>query len=150
MNKRIVPQFSLRALSDVEAVVELERKVFKDPWTSQQFVQELNHEGSVCVTAVTDERVVIGYGIGRIVGDECEILRIAVGHEYRRMGIGRGILHELLHIAASGNVKTVYLELNRNNHAAYQLYRTIGFKNAYIRKRYYNNKDDAQVMVYCF
>ncbi|EUA52746.1 acetyltransferase family protein [Mycobacterium xenopi 3993] len=66
-------------------------------------------------------------------------LRVRSAHHRRRpayqgRGIGRRLLNELLRFAAGG---TVYLEVRTDNAAAIALYRSAGFVNVGLRRRYY-------------
>jgi ribosomal-protein-alanine N-acetyltransferase len=59
---------------------------------------------------------------------------IGVDPVYQGHGIGRRLLDELLGFAEGG---VVYLEVRTDNEAAIALYRSVGFEQIGLRKRYY-------------
>ena len=80
----------------------------------------------------------IGYGgisrLGRTPPFEYEIHTIGVDPAYQGRGIGRRMLDELLNIAAGG---VVHLEVRTDNATAIALYRSVGFTEVGLRRRYY-------------
>ena len=52
----------------------------------------------------------------------------------------------LIDICSELNLKTFTLEVNVTNEPAIRLYKKFGFKNLGIRKKYYNNSQDAYIM----
>ena len=79
-------------------------------------------------------------------GIECEIYDIMVEKEFRRQGIARELLQELLETVVSSSTPFVFLEVAEGNIAAINLYKSFGFKQIAKRRKYYNNKQDALVM----
>lgn len=80
----------------------------------------------------------VGYGgisrLGRTPPFEYEIHTIGVDPEYQGRGIGRRMLDELLNIADGG---VVHLEVRTDNEPAIALYRSVGFTQVGLRRRYY-------------
>ena len=72
--------------------------------------------------------------------DVYEIFEIAVRNSEKRKGLASELLSKL------PNDKEIFLEVNENNIAAINLYKKFGFEQISIRKKYYNNKDDAIIM----
>lgn len=72
--------------------------------------------------------------------DVYEIFEIAVRNTKKRKGLASKLLEKL------PNDKDVFLEVNENNKAAINLYKKFGFEQISIRKKYYNNKDNALIM----
>ena len=56
------------------------------------------------------------------------------------------MLEELIKIAKEKKLKDITLEVNVNNIPAINLYKKYNFKEVGIRKKYYNNSDDAIIM----
>lgn len=79
----------------------------------------------------------------QIAPDEFEILNLAVAPESRRKGIARSLLLDALTLPGRW-----FLEVRASNFSARELYRSAGFQEAGIRKKYYQNPDeDAIVLV---
>lgn len=86
---------------------------------------------------------VIGFIEYQISVDEINITNVFVKEKYRRKKIASELLTELF----KENVDKIFLEVNVNNRSAINLYRKFDFISTNIRKKYYQNKDDAYVMV---
>jgi ribosomal-protein-alanine N-acetyltransferase len=127
------------APSDAARCAELEAQLFEgdDPWPAAAFVRELAAQHIHYVAARTDDKLV-GYGgiarLGRTPPYEYEIHTIGVDPAYQGQGIGRQMLNRLLDFAADD---TVYLEVRTDNTAAIAMYKSAGFVNVGLRKRYY-------------
>jgi ribosomal-protein-alanine N-acetyltransferase len=125
--------------SDAARCAELEALLFPgdDPWPTVAFVRELAADHNYSVAAREPETLV-GYGgisrLGRTPPFEYEIHTIGVDPAYQGCGIGRRMLEELLNIAADS---VVHLEVRTDNAAAIALYRSVGFADVGLRKRYY-------------
>ncbi len=125
--------------ADAGRCAELEALLFPgdDPWPTIAFVRELAAEHNHYVAAREND-LLIGYGgisrLGRTPPFEYEIHTIGVDPAYQGRGVGRRMLDELLKIAADS---VVHLEVRTDNATAIALYRSVGFTEVGVRKRYY-------------
>lgn len=78
--------------------------------------------------------------------DEGHITNIVTKLDKRGNKIASKMLEELISIASKENLKCVTLEVNVHNNIAIKLYEKYNFKQVGIRKKYYNNVDDALIM----
>jgi [ribosomal protein S18]-alanine N-acetyltransferase len=126
-------------VDDAERCAELEALLFPgdDPWPTAAFVRELAAAHNHYVAARTSGAL-IGYGgisrLGRTPPFEYEIHTIGVDPAYQGRGIGRWLLDELLNIADGA---VVHLEVRTDNEPALALYRSVGFAEMGVRRRYY-------------
>jgi [ribosomal protein S18]-alanine N-acetyltransferase len=124
---------------DAERCAELESQLFDgdDPWPAAAFHRELASAHNHYVGARTED-LLVGYAgisrLGRKPPFEYEVHTIGVDRAYQGHGIGRRLLDELLQFADGG---VVYLEVRTDNEAAIALYRSQGFEQIGLRKRYY-------------
>jgi GNAT superfamily N-acetyltransferase len=86
------------------------------------------HYGSDCVLIAVDCGMVVGTGILLIRATEGEIVRMSVHRDYRRRGIARQVLAELVNLAADYGVKRIVVETNAKWIEARNLYEASGFK----------------------
>jgi len=125
--------------ADVNRCAELEAQLFEgdDPWPATAFVAELAGMHNHYVAARTADKLV-GYAgiarLGRTPPYEYEVHTVGVDPAYQGQGIGCRLLAVLLEFADSG---AVYLEVRTDNAAAIALYRSAGFVDIGVRKRYY-------------
>lgn len=84
--------------------------------------------------ASVDKNSAIGFYLCHMVADECNLLNIEVGRDYRRQGVGK-ILMDQLKLFAAGH--KIFLEVRESNQAAIALYQSCGFSPVGGRSRYY-------------
>ncbi len=132
---------TLGALTPADAArcAELEALLFPgdDPWPAAAFNRELaakhNHYVGARVAGT-----LVGYAgisrLGRTPPFEYEVHPIGVDPAPQGRGLGRRLLDELLAFADGG---AVYLEVRTDNEAAIALYRSTGFEQIGLRRRYY-------------
>jgi tRNA threonylcarbamoyl adenosine modification protein YeaZ/ribosomal-protein-alanine acetyltransferase len=145
-------------VADADRCAELEAMLFPgdDPWPKAAFVRELAAEHNHYVAARTaadggdplrpassrarDRRgdTLIGYGgisrLGRTPPFDYEVHTIGVDPAYQGRGVGRRLVDELLNFAAGA---VVHLEVRTDNAPAIALYRSVGFTEVGLRRRYY-------------
>jgi ribosomal protein S18 acetylase RimI-like enzyme len=93
-----------------------------------------------------DHDNMLGYVVGFSVDGESEIIDLVVRPDARRQGIALMLIDQFCHRFCD---QMAYLEVARNNLAAYQLYKGAGFVEYGIRKAYYqtaDGTDDAVLM----
>lgn len=135
--------------ADLDAVVEIERRTFAQPWTARLFLRELRLPFSKIVVARSS-----GAGAGGVVGYICrwlkagevEIQNVAVHPDWRRRSIARSLVENVLTEAAENGAERAILEARYHNQPAIRLYRSLGFVEAGIRRRYYADGEDALLM----
>ncbi|OBI52802.1 ribosomal-protein-alanine acetyltransferase [Mycobacterium kyorinense] len=125
--------------ADAKRCAELEALLFPgdDPWPKAAFIRELAAKHNHYVAARIGD-LLLGYGgisrLGRTPPFEYEVHTIGVDPGYQGRGIGRRLLGELLDFADGG---VVHLEVRTDNAAAIALYRSVGFTDVGLRRRYY-------------
>jgi len=115
---------------------------FWQSWDEEAFYAFLRDETIVCFIArpvgVPDK--IIGFVLIRQVGDEAEILTLAVAPANRRQGVGYALLDATLRHIHHQSVKKLFLEVEEQNHAALSLYRRFGFEETGRRPGYYQTQ----------
>jgi len=136
--------------NDIQRILEIEQEAISPPWTHGALLSELYKEDSYFVVAV-EERLspaVVGFAILRCVGDDGELLQIAVEKAQRRGGVGDLLMMAALEYARENVLGSIFLEVRKGNTAAVALYKKHGFSSVRIRKDYYSDPvGDAVVMV---
>jgi ribosomal-protein-alanine N-acetyltransferase len=132
--------------SDLSSVLAIEQTSFPSPWKAEHFLHELRGPYSRLIVAERDGQVV-GYLCRWFIADEVQVLNVAVHQAHRRHGIGRLLLQEVFAEAREHGVRSVSLEVRTSNLPAIMLYEGFGFRQATVRKCYYENGEDALLMV---
>jgi ribosomal-protein-alanine N-acetyltransferase len=132
--------------SHVAAIAELEKICFSDPWSEKSVESELNNPLSAWLVAMDGEKLV-GYIGSQTVLGEGDMMNLAVDPEYRRMGVGEGLVNALVATLKEKGATRLALEVRASNEPAIALYEKLGFAVAGRRPNYYRNpKEDALIM----
>jgi ribosomal-protein-alanine N-acetyltransferase len=132
------------SLRDAPKLAQLHGASFHRGWGEGEFEQMLA-ERNTLVHRLRQGRKIIGFAVSRMAADEAEILSIAVDPNHRGRGLSRNLLlTHLGHLAGRG-VRTVFLEVEENNHPARRLYDRAGFSVAGRRERYYKQPGGEQL-----
>ena len=130
-----------------DEVAKLEQQVFSQPWSRQGFLDTLAMDNVIFLTAMDGERLA-GYCGVYLSIDEGEITHVAVAPEYRRRGIARQLVQELIRQAQEVGISRFLLEVRVSNEGAIALYRELGFTDGGIRRNFYEfPREDALVMI---
>ncbi len=142
--------FSPMTAADLDEVLEIERRSFPEPWSRGLFLHELKVPFSKTVLARADEEPhrLIGYVCWWLIGDEIQILNVAVDPEQRQKGVGHTLIALVMREAAEKPVRTITLEVRSDNAAAIALYRSFGFAETGVRRHYYGRGEDALIMTW--
>ena len=133
-------------LEDYEKIKDNLQKDFDDFWTHTILKSELENEMSKYIVAKIDNKIVGYAGIWKAV-DDVHITNIVTAKNLRRQNIGSILLSNLIEMAKVENgITSITLEVNCNNLPAKKLYEKSGFEVVGLRKKYYNNIDDAIIM----
>ena len=84
-----------------------------------------------------------GFGFVRVVGDNAELITIAVDPKFRRSGIGQRLLHQLIKEAKTLGANQFSLEVAENNIPAIKLYKKFDFQYLYRRRNYFSTDQDS-------
>lgn len=130
----------------IEDVMRIEEASFPTPWPRISFANELRNDFAFYIVALYRGQV-IGYAGMWLILDEAHITNVAVHPDYRRHGVGRLLMQELILRAALLGATAMTLEVRAFNKAARQLYSTMGFRQEGRRRGYYTDTgEDALIM----
>ena len=133
--------------SDCIKIANLESQVFSDPWSESSVLDNAHSDNYLIMCAKEDEDL-LGYVIYMLLGEEAELLRIAVKEEARNRGIASQLLDIMVGRIAdeAKEVKSLFLEVRENNVAARKLYEKTGFGEVGMRKNYYSNPTENAII----
>lgn len=149
MSAMLQPKYKFRdmALTDVDAVMEIEPHIYSHPWSRGNFVDSLNSGYSAWVLELNGE--IIGYALMMMVLDEAHLLNLSIAKAYQKQGLGRLLLEHMMSVAQEKKAANMFLEVRPSNISAIALYENIGFNEMAIRRGYYpapNGREDAVLM----
>lgn len=137
-------------LSDCEAVAELAKKCLPEHWSLDSVRSVLKYENNIYYVAHSIEQsLVVGFAGIMVIADEAELLNIAVAPEFRRQGIGKVLLRQMLQEAKECGAFRILLEVRESNLTAQSLYRQYQFAEIGTRRKYYHNPVEDAVIMEC-
>ena len=132
-------------LQDLENIKGCLLTDFDNFWSYNILKQELENGKSKYFVAKQENEIVGFAGILLII-DQVNIMNIVVKKDKRNFGIGSLLLEEIIRYSKIHNATSITLEVNEKNIPAIKLYEKYGFKQVGLRKKYYNNEDNAILM----
>ena len=130
------PVIEPATIRDAPRLAQLHGTSFHRGWGESEFERMLA-ERNTLVQRLRLGRKIIGFAVSRMGADEAEILSIAIDAGHRGKGYSRNLLlTHLGHLAGYG-VRSIFLEVEENNHPARRLYQWAGFTVVGRRERYY-------------
>ena len=133
---------------DLTAVLAIESELFPiDAWTKELFLGELaevSNSRDVAVAVIESE--IVGYASFRYVGKQGDVNTVAVSSEHQGKGIGTALMDWLESQAVLRNVREIFLEVRSDNEAALRMYISRGYERIDVRRNYYGNTIDANIM----
>ncbi|MCX6404575.1 MAG: ribosomal protein S18-alanine N-acetyltransferase [Actinobacteria bacterium] len=134
--------------TDVPEVKALEDVLFPvDAWTHEMFHNELAEVGisrEVMVARLAGQ--IVGYVSFRFVGDEGDVVTIAVDASVQKQGVGTLMMDWLETTAKVRGVTNLFLEVRSDNIPAIAMYLARDFERINLRRNYYDTGVDAYVM----
>lgn len=132
----------------VQEVASIERESFGRPLSRDSLLCYLSRDDSAFLAAISASGRVLGYGGFVQEGYWGHILTMATHPEFRRRGVARLVLQALLRTLSDRHLIGALLEVRSSNGRARRLYESLGFVQGRIRPRFYEENEDAVVMVW--
>jgi ribosomal-protein-alanine N-acetyltransferase len=135
---------------DLDAVVEIEKRCYEEPWTRRQFRAALEGDANQRVLVLRHAGHagrIVAYLVLQIVVDELHVHNVAVDPGLRGRGLGRRLVELGLAYGARRGTRLTFLEVRRSNAVALGLYASLGFEQVGVRRGYYAKpREDALVL----
>jgi ribosomal-protein-alanine N-acetyltransferase len=135
---------------DLDEVLWIEHSSSHSPWSKKMFVEELENPFAHCFTMRDEEAPrhhVTGFICFRNIRDESELLNIGVHPHFRQLGIGKRLMEFYFDFCEKEPIKAFFLEVNSSNASAIHLYQLFYYQPIGMRKKFYQGKFDALLMV---
>jgi len=124
-------------------------------WSAQQWLDIFETQIPARLAWIAEESIAggkasaAGFLVAQNGGAEWELENIAVLPEFRRRGVGRGLLSALVAQARCLGAERILLEVRDSNQTAIRFYGSEGFQLLGRRRGYYRNPDeDALILVH--
>ena len=128
---------------DVNKLFYIEKKIFKNEAYSLKQIEEIIFMENYTSYFIKEKDIISGYIIIFDNSEAFEIMKIGVLEEKRKIGIGEKLINKI-----KEKEKNIFLEVRETNISAVSFYLANDFKKVGIRKNYYNNKENAILMLF--
>ncbi len=143
-----LPWFEPMREADIDAVAEIEQRIYAFPWTVGNFRDSMRAGYSCWVHR--DSEHIIGYAVLMLAAGEAHLLNLSIDAAFQRCGHGDRLLRHLMDFARGHQVKQFFLEARPSNAAGNALYAKCGFHQLAVRRDYYpaqEGREDALLLV---
>lgn len=139
-------RFRPMTTADMDEIMSIERSSYRFPWSLGFFLQELQVACARSILAEAEGRI-IGYVLFWLLPGTIDIHNLATHVNFRRRGVAKLLLSQVLGQARDQSIDRVTLEVRKSNLPAQRLYESIGFMITGVRKGYYSDDgEDALAM----
>lgn len=130
---------------DFPELAEIQKASFSQQWDADELARMSAQDGTTTLLARRASpygtRSPLGFLITRRVGDEAEVLTLAVHPRHRGRGIGKKLMQDGMFRLYGDRCSSLFLEVDAANQSAVLLYRGLGFRQVGERKGYYRTGD---------
>jgi ribosomal-protein-alanine N-acetyltransferase len=137
-------------LADLDEIARIERESFRIPWKREFFQSELSEPYRYARVLAGSESVtprVAGYLFAVSLYEEFHVNKIATDPRVRHRGYGRLLIEDAIARARAIRAASITLEVRVSNLPAREFYRSYGFREAFRRRSYYQDGEDAHALV---
>lgn len=131
-------------IADAKELARIHALGFYRGWPAGEFESFLGDTDTPVYVACDAKRRIAGFALIRVVGDEAELLTIAVDPKWRGKRIGQALLKAVFDDLLLSPARRMFLEVSEENEPAIKLYRREGFATISTRKGYYPKADGSQ------
>jgi [ribosomal protein S18]-alanine N-acetyltransferase len=155
----ILPHVEPMTPADLDEIMPLERRCFKDPWTRHMYLSDLTGNPLATylvlrsppeMTARGTEQAtfppLLAYGGFWLLLEEAHIATIAAHPKWRGCGLGLWLMLALLDVAIERGAALSTLEVRVGNAPARRLYEKLGFQEVGERRNCYRDGENALIM----
>ena len=112
-------------------------------WTPARVLRSIRDRVTNVVVAECGD--LAGFGIMKYLDDDAHLLLFAVKPEYRRRGVGSGLVTWLESTATTAGIELIFLETRATNAAAREFYAARGYRELATLPRYYGSEDAVRI-----
>ena len=134
------------AREHLDAVEQLERECFSEPWSRSLLEEALASENTELFVALCGGAVA-GYAGMSFVLDEGAVTDVAVFSQFRGQGIGRALVRMLKNRCRERSLSFLTLEVRASNQAAIALYQSEDFVPVGNRRDFYRKPTEDAVLM---
>ena len=134
-------------LKDLPSILLLEKELYIKPWKEKDFLYELNENPFAYYFKMVHESQIIGYIGFWITFETAQVTKVSIAKRFQGKKLSYILMQDMEKRVKLANCEVITLEVRVSNVAAIHLYQKCGFHIECIRKNYYDNHEDAYLMM---
>lgn len=131
---------------NVDSILEIYASDFKDGWNREQLLSAFS-SGRFVSFAVKKNDKIVSVITCSVSFEEADLEGIVTLKEHKNKGYAKALIEHLIDFLKEKKVEKLFLEVREGNLSAINLYKKVGFNQISIRKKYYQNGENALIMV---
>lgn len=135
-------EIKFATLENVLDILKIEQACFSTPWTEQGIAESIENENTYLYIATIDDKIA-GYMGVQIFSGEGYVTNVATLPEFRRMGVAKALIEEVL----KNEMEFLTLEVRESNIPAISLYKSLNFVEVGKRPRFYREPTEDAVLM---
>ena len=134
---------------DIDAILPLENELYHKPWKKKDYEYELNDNPFAYYLKLIDKdsNEIMGFIGFWIKFEQAEITKVSIAKKYQGYKLSKLLMADAENRIRLAECENITLEVRVSNVIAINLYKSCGFNIVATRKKYYENGEDAYLML---
>ncbi len=134
---------------DIDAILPLENELYHRPWQKKDYEYELNDNPFAYYLKLVnkDNQEIMGFIGFWIKFEQAEITKVSIAKKYQGYKLSKLLMADAENRIRLAECENITLEVRVSNIVAINLYKSCGFNIVATRKKYYENGEDAYLML---
>lgn len=136
-------------VEDIDAILPLENELYHKPWLKKDYEYELKDNPFAIYLKMIDKdsNEIMGYIGFWIKFEQAEITKVSIAKKYQGHKLSKLLMADAERRMRLAECENSTLEVRVSNTVAINLYKSFGYEIVTTRKRYYENGEDAYLML---
>ena len=133
---------------DIEQIVLIENELYTKPWKRKDFEYELNDNPfAFYLKMVNESQEIMGYIGFWIKFEQAEITKVSIAKKFQGYKLSKLLMADAEKRIRLAGCENITLEVRTSNVKAIHLYQSFGYQIVTTRVKYYENGEDAYLML---
>lgn len=132
--------------NDLDFIIDIQSRNFSDGW-NENMLKSAFDGGRFFALAVCNDKEKVGLITYSVAMDTADLEGITVESSHRKKGYGQTLINAMVERLKGTGVERILLEVRKSNQSAINLYQKSGFEFLSVRKNYYQDGEDALVLM---
>lgn len=136
-------------LADIDELIKIEETLYHKPWQKKDYEYELNTNPFAYYFKLVEKKskIMLGYIGFWIKFEQAEITKVSIDKRFQGLKLSKILMEDCINRVKMAECENITLEVRVSNKVAINLYKSFGFEIVATRKKYYENGEDAYLML---